>query len=169
MRVGTICVVSPRWIAICAIVASLYEIDAARADTWRVTCQHVEGHRIVFFDNPVAPAANNKKVVEERDRIDGIRLEITFNDKTLDATLVTTGNTNVSGEVGNVTLVRVPSPQHVSFVGIDPDDGSVYLISYFPRLNKLLWSMHNDRIYVVDGGAVGKQYMADCVPSRVGN
>jgi hypothetical protein len=129
----------------------------------------VEGHRIVYFDNPIAPAANNKKVVEGQDRIGGIRVEITFNDQTLNATLVTTGNENVSGEDGNAELVRVPSNQHVSFVGIDPDDGSVYLISYFPRLNKLLWSMHNDRISVVDGGAVGKQFMADCISGRIGD
>ena len=134
----------------------------AQADTARIVCDHFRGTRVQFFDNPLAPKGQNRSVVVKGDAISGARVEITYSRSNSDAVMVSTGNVNIGGAVSGTRLTKVESNDLISFVGLDSEDGAIYLLSYHPKLKKLLWSGHNDRIFFVDQGVVGKVFIADC-------
>jgi hypothetical protein len=71
------------------------------------------------------------------------------------------------GRVVTYKLVRFLQNDYMSFVGVDSDDGATYLLSYFPKLERLVWSAHNDRVLSVDRGAIGKLFMTTCTSSRL--
>lgn len=133
-----------------------------KAETVRITCDHFRGTRVQFFDNPLAPKEQNRKVVIEDDAITGAKLEITYTTSGSDVVMVETGNVNVGGDVKSSPLKKLESNDLVVFMGVDPADGKVHLLSYHPQLKKLLWSSHNDRIWIIDRGVLGKTFIADC-------
>ncbi len=147
----------------CLIFILIFLATDLQADnTARIVREHVRGNRVQFFDNPIAPEDQNRKTIITDDAISGARLEITYAASTSDAVLIVTGNVNVGGRVKSTPLTKVQSNDLVSFVGVDPEDGALYLLSYHSKLKKLLWSAHNDRISFVDGGVVGKLFIAEC-------
>ena len=76
--------------------------------------------------------------------------------------MVTAGNVNAGGRVDRLPLRRIQATGYFSFAGVDPSDGSSYLVSYFPETRRAIWSMHNDRIVIITGVALAKSFLMEC-------
>jgi hypothetical protein len=101
-------------------------------------------------------------MVVSEDAIPGVRLQLTFSTDRPEATMVTAGNVNAGGRTDSLPLRRVQASGYFSFVGIDPSDGSSYLLSYFPQTRRAIWSMHNDRLVMITGVALAKSFLMEC-------
>jgi len=150
-----------RWTLIAFSLLLPFVAAPASAEAFRLACQGMNGSRVQYFDNPLAPPAQNRRVIVHSDAITGVRVEITFATENTSATLVTFGNVNLGGAVTNVPLVRLPGGEFLSFVGRH-DSGEINLLSFFPQLGRLLWTVHHDRIAFVDRGALGKIFIGEC-------
>jgi hypothetical protein len=147
------------------LLFALMPLAASAQQALRVTCEGATGSRVQYVDNPLSPAGQNKRLIVSNDGIDGLRLELTFRPDASDAVAVMTGNQNTEGRVTSLKLIKIRADQYISFLGID-DDGSANLLSYFPKVRRLVWSIHTDRILFVDSVALGKVFSLSCVESR---
>jgi hypothetical protein len=128
-----------------------------------VHCHSLEGNRVQFADTTVAPPGESRKLVRGNDTISGIQLRLTVDEGNKKGMLVTWGNKNIDGQATTTPLFVLAEKPFITLVGIDGGDGLTrYLVSYFPRSKKLLWSMQNNRIAFVQGVILAKQYIADC-------
>ncbi|MGB8275698.1 MAG: hypothetical protein WCF16_10575 [Alphaproteobacteria bacterium] len=139
-------------------VASPAIADAQQNPAERITCENPRGSRVQYANNPISPPDQYQKFVVADDAIDGLRVEITFSQSGTEASLVMYGNKNTGGRVTTMSLLKIVSNDFISFVGRD-EDGAIYLLSFYPRINRLIWSAHNDRIWYVDDVATGKIFM----------
>jgi len=149
--------------AMIALVAA----NVAHAETIRITCHDIRGSYVRYVDNPAVPADHNRKVESGPDAISGITVELTYSTDLREATLVTSGNANAGYKVVSNELSKLSDVGFISFVGIDKEDGSILLLSYFPAARKLLWSLQNDRVVVVDRAALAKTFIGDCVATKL--
>lgn len=138
---------------------AIADADVQQNQAQRITCEKAKGARVQYADNPVSPPDEYRKFIVSDDAISGIHVEITFSQTATEASAVVWGNKNTGGKVESTSLVKLVSNDFLSFVGRDNEDGSIYLFSFYPRVNRLIWSMHNDRIWYIDDVAVGKIFM----------
>jgi hypothetical protein len=50
----------------------------------------------------------------------------------------------------------------LSFVGVDPQDGSTNLLSLYPEQDRIVWTIHTNKIYIIDKIVLGKTYVGTC-------
>jgi hypothetical protein len=77
------------------------------------------------------------------------------------ATVTMSDNVNNPG-VASFPVTRVGGGEVISFIGIDPQDGSTNLFSIFPQQNRLIWTIHTNKIYPIDQMVLGKTFVGTC-------
>ena len=127
--------------------------------TFRITCAGPQGARVQYSNNPAGPPEQYQKPIISDDSISGLKIEITFSTGQNAASLVSSGNKNIGGKVTSMNLIKIQSDDFISFVGTDPLDGSVNLFSYYPTMRRIIWSIQNNRISIIDDVAIGKIFM----------
>jgi hypothetical protein len=125
-----------RNLLICALVGliALFSDFANRQiATYRISCGSFEGVRAQFATNPISQPDEKNRLIKKEDAISGLRLELTFSTGHSQATVTTFGNENTSGAVQSFSVNRIECGEVISFVGVDPRDGSTNLLSIFSQ------------------------------------
>jgi hypothetical protein len=136
--------------------------ETAYAATYRATCDGARGSRVLYADNPLAPADQNRRPVVGDDAIDGIRLDLTYSTDGTDATVVFSGNVNTGGRISSMRLIRMTAGEFVTLIGRADEDESINLFSYFPALRRLVWTIHTEGIVFIRPVALAKTFMLTC-------
>jgi hypothetical protein len=133
-----------------------------QTETYRITCGSFDGIRAQFAANPISPATERNRLVKKEDAISGLNLDLTFSTADPQVTVTLSGNVNNPG-VGSFPATRVGrGGEVISFIGIDPADGSTKLLSIFPQQNRLIWTVHTNKISFVDQIVLGKMFVGTC-------
>jgi hypothetical protein len=140
----------------------LFSHDAnGQTETYRIACGSFDGVRAQFAANPISPPTERNRLVKKEDAISGLKLELTFSTADPQATITTSGNVNNPG-VASFPATRVGGGEVISFIAIDPQDGSTNLLSIFPQQNRLIWTIHTNKIGFVDQIVLGKTFVGTC-------
>jgi hypothetical protein len=140
----------------------------AMADSYRITCENFVGTRIQYAGHPSSPPDQYRRVIRSEDAITGVRLDITTTGGQSSAQVVSYGNVNTGGQVQSWTATVVSSNDMIAFMGLDPSDGSVNLLTVFLRSGpRAIWTIHTDRIAHLDQMAVGKTFIGDCRVAKI--
>ena len=151
------------WIAGIAIALPLMDAIAQtpQPPRTRLTCEIQRGQRLSFVDNPMAPAGVNRKVTTADETVAG-RLEIVFPAAGTDATMSVTASLRDSAKPGSAQLRRYPANEYTGFLGFDPDDGATWVVTYFARINKVIWTIHSPRAEGRDRAAQSRSLFGEC-------
>jgi hypothetical protein len=145
-------------IAICCA----HEPVAAQNTTFRISCERFEGVRAQFAAHPASPPEQKNRLIKQEDAISGVRLVLTFSTAGTGGSVTTFGNVNTDGGVQSFAVNRLADGDVLSFVGTDPKDGSTNLLTVFPAQSRLLWTVHTNKIYVLDQIVLGKTFIGAC-------
>lgn len=127
----------------------------------RLTCEMQRGQRLSFVDNPMAPAGVNRKVTTADETLAG-KLEIVFPPAGTDATMSVTATLRDAAKPASAQLRRYPASDYTGFLGFDPDDGATWVVTYFARINKVIWTIHSPRAEGRDRAAQSRSLFGDC-------
>ena len=127
----------------------------------RLTCDVQRAQRLGFIDNPLAPAGINRKVSAGDEAATG-RFELVFAPTGTDATMTIAAQIRDGGRPGSARMSRYAASEYTGFTGFDPEDGSTYVVTYFARINKAIWTIHSPRLDGRDRAAVARSLFAEC-------
>lgn len=145
-----------------ATVALIEFAQPAGAGTQRTTCDGFEGTRILYSENPVAAHAEGYlKEVIGRDKITGLVITLIYEDGGDSASVTLSGNVNSNKNVHLYDSLHIITKNGHIFMWRDEADGT-NILSYYPNLNRALYSIHGDRLGPVDMTLIGKIFYAVC-------
>lgn len=124
-----------------------------------VTCQNLKGSLVHFFDSVLAPREENRRTVLDAEEKADARLDLVY------AMHGQEGRLLVSARGRGATtfeLAKGGTRDTVTFVGFNENHGTAFLLTYFPRLGRVLWSIHDDRLDMVANAAVGRLLIGEC-------
>lgn len=127
----------------------------------RLICDIQRAQRLAFIDNPLAPAGINRKVAASDEAAIG-RFELVFSPSGTDATMTVAAQIRDGGRPGSARMSRYAASEYTGFTGFDPEDGSTYVVTYFARINKAIWTIHSPRLDARDRAAVARSLFAEC-------
>lgn len=144
------------------------EMATSQTSTFRFTCGSFEGFRAQFAAHPRSPPQQRNRLVRAEDAVSGIKLELTHSVGQPIATVSYYGNQNTGGEIHTFQAARVSnSSDMISFTGVDPGDGSVNLLSLFPQQERLIWTVHINKIGPIDQIVLGKSFVGVCTAQKL--
>jgi hypothetical protein len=147
-----------------AMIAVIYSHPAA-AETFCISCERFEGVRAQFAAHPASPAEQKDRLIKSEDAISGLKLVLTVNGR--EGSVTTFGNQNVGGNVQSFPVTFIDGGEVLSFVGADPKDGSTNMLSVFPEQSRMLWTIHTNKIYVLDRVVLGKTFIGNCAIQKL--
>ncbi|MBL8700452.1 MAG: hypothetical protein JNK67_18900 [Alphaproteobacteria bacterium] len=127
----------------------------------RLTCDIQRAQRLGFIDNPLAPAGINRRITAGDEASSG-RFELVFSANGADATLTIGAQIRDGGKPGSARMSRYAASEYTGFTGFDPEDGSTYLVTYFARINKAIWTIHTPRLEGRERAASARSLFAEC-------
>lgn len=127
----------------------------------RLTCDIQRGQRLSYIDNPMAAAGVNRKVTTADETVAG-RIEIVYPAAGTDATMNVPAALRDAAKAGAAQLRRYPANEYTGFLGFDPDDGATWVVTYFARINKIIWTIHSPRMDGRDRAAQSRTLFGEC-------
>ncbi len=127
----------------------------------RLTCDMQRGQRLSYIDNPMAAAGVNRKVTTADETVAG-KIEIVYPAAGTDATMNVPASLRDVAKAGAAQLRRYPANEYTGFLGFDPDDGATWVVTYFARINKIIWTIHSPRVDGRDRAAQSRTLFGDC-------
>lgn len=148
-----------------ALAALLIATDAAAQGSpgprTRLTCDIQRAQRLSFIDNPLAPAGINRRIATADEAATG-RFEVVFPPSGNDATLAFGAQIRDGGRAGTARMSRYAASEYTGFTGFDPEDGATFVITYFARINRAIWTIHAPRLDGRDRAATARSLFAEC-------
>ncbi len=127
----------------------------------RLTCDIQRGQRLSYIDNPMAAAGVNRKVITAEETVAG-KIEIVYPAAGTDATISVPASLRDTAKAGAAQLRRYAADEYTGFLGFDPDGGATWVVTYFARINKVIWTIHTPRVDGRDRAAHARTLFGEC-------
>jgi hypothetical protein len=139
---------------------------AAQAPRWTVVCENFHGGKAHFIDNMMAASGDNRKTITAPDAINA-KVRIWVDASGQSATLEIPAEFRSARAPANIRARRQDANEFATYTGFDPDDGTLYVVSYFQRVNRMLWTAHSDRLLGRDKAAHARTYIGECARAEM--
>lgn len=130
--------------------------------TETVVCTDVRGVRLAWFEAAEAGTPRRKPVQPTADGFSGLAIVLEFSRFDRTAEVRFEDRTRLQAVVRTLPMLKISSTGGYSFVALDRLDDQPILITYFPSVNRLVWSSHAGSVDGVGTGAIGKLFFGAC-------